>query len=144
MQTTQQTPNIILITTDQQRFDAMGLNNPATCLQTPVMDQLAASGMNFTRAFTTCPVCIPARRSLLTGLHPETHGLRRYQDGLDWDPPFTLPGMLSAAGWQTELIGKLHLHPQRKRYGYDHMIRSESPNDRWDTPLQPVNDCRTG
>jgi len=96
--------------------------------------------MNFSRAFTTCPVCIPARRSLLTGLHPETHGLRKYQDGLDWDPPFTLPGMLSAAGWQTELIGKLHLHPQRKRYGYDHMIRTESPNDRWDTPLQPTND----
>ncbi len=140
MKSTEKTPNIILITTDQQRYDAMGLNNPSTDLCTPVCDQLAASGMNFTRAFTTCPVCIPARRSLLTGLHPESHGLRHYQDGLEWDPPFTLPGLLSRAGWQTELIGKLHLHPQRKRYGYDHMVRTESPNDRWDTPLQPEND----
>jgi arylsulfatase A-like enzyme len=130
----------LLITTDQQRWDALGVNNPATDLRTPICDQLAASGVNFTRAYTTCPVSIPARRSLLTGLHPQTHGLRHYRDGLDWEPPFTLPGLLARAGWHTALIGKLHLHPQRKRYGHDYMLRSESPNDRWDTPLQPTND----
>ena len=137
---TSKRPNLLRITTDQQRWDALGINAPATDLRTPVCDQLAASGVNFTRAYSTCPVCIPARRSLLTGLHPASHGLRQYKDGLEWDPPFTLPGLLSGAGWHTALIGKLHLHPQRKRYGFDHMIRTESPNDRWDTPLQPVND----
>ncbi|MEX0745282.1 MAG: sulfatase-like hydrolase/transferase, partial [Phycisphaeraceae bacterium] len=121
--TTARRPNIILITTDQQRFDAMGLNCPTTPLQTPTLDSLAARGVNFTRAYSTCPVCVPARRSLLCGLHPATHGLRGYRDGLEWDPPFTLPGLLSDAGYQTELIGKLHLYPQRKRYGFDHMIR---------------------
>ncbi|MEX0885770.1 MAG: sulfatase-like hydrolase/transferase [Phycisphaeraceae bacterium] len=133
-------PNILLITTDQQRWDCLGLNSPQTDLRTPICDQLAAGGVNFTRAYSTCPVCIPARRSLLTGLHPHTHGLRGYRDGLEWDPPFTLPGLLSRAGWHTALVGKLHLHPQRKRYGHELMIRTESPNDRWDTPLQPVND----
>jgi arylsulfatase len=133
-------PNVLLITTDQQRWDAFGLNDPNTDLRTPICDQLAASGVNFSRAYVTCPVCIPARRSLLTGLHPHTHGLRHYQDGLEWDPPFTLPGLLARAGWHTALTGKLHLHPQRKRYGYEYMLRTESPNDRSDTPLQPVND----
>ena len=139
----QKRPNIILITTDQQRFDGLGLNRPDSPLQTPTLDQLAINGVNFTRGYTTCPVCIPARRSLLTGLHPVTHGLRGYKDGLDWEPPFTLPGILSDNGYQTELIGKLHLFPQRKRYGFDHMIRTESPNDRYDTDVQPVNDWAT-
>ena len=132
-------PNILLITTDQQRWDALGISgNPI--LRTPNLDALAASGMRFSRAYSTCPVCIPARRSLLSGLHPVTHGLRGYQDGLDFDPPTTLPGRLSEAGYQTQLVGKIHLHPQRKRYGFDHMVLSDSPNDRPDSPYQKQND----
>jgi arylsulfatase A-like enzyme len=137
---TQDRPNILLITTDQQRFDAMRLNNPDTPLRTANLDWLASQGVNFTRAYTTCPVCIPARRSLLTGLHPTTHGLTGYQDGLDWDPPFTVPGRLAEHGYQTQLIGKLHLSPQRKRYGFQNMIRSDSPNYRPDSDQHPVND----
>ena len=140
MTATIERPNVLLITTDQQRFDAVGINNPDGPLRTPTLDNLATGGVNFTRAYSTSPVCIPARRSLLSGLHPQTHGLRAYRDGLEWDAPISLPGELAKAGYQTQLIGKLHLHPQRKRYGYQHMVRSESSNDRWDTPLQPVND----
>jgi len=120
-------PHILLITTDQQRYDALGINdNPV--LETPNLDHLAATGTNFSRCYSTCPVCIPARRTLLSGQHPTTHGLRRYQDGLDWDPPFTMPGLLSSAGYQTQLVGKLHMHPMGKRYGFDHMVLSETSN----------------
>lgn len=140
MPATIERPNVLLITTDQQRYDAMGIANPDGVLETPTLDALATSGVRFRRAYTTSPVCIPARRSLLSGLHPQTHGLRTYRDGLDWDAPISLPGTLSRAGYQTQLIGKLHLHPQRKRYGYEHMVRVESSNDRWDTPIHPVND----
>lgn len=135
-------PNILLITTDQQRWDCLGVNAPENGLRTTCLDALAASGVNFTRGYSTCPVCIPARRSLLTGLHPHQaeHGLREYRDGLEWEPPFTLPGLLARAGWHTGLVGKLHLSPQRKRYGHDYMLRAESPNDRWDTGVQGVND----
>ena len=140
MAATTKRPNILLITSDQQRWDGIALNRPGTALQTPTLDSLAANGLNCTRAYSTCPVCIPARRSLLSGLHPSTHGLYGYQDGLEWDAPISVPGKLAEHGYQTQLIGKLHLHPQRKRYGYQHMIRTESPNDRWDSPVQPVND----
>lgn len=137
---TPERPNILLITTDQQRHDAMGLNRPASPLRTANMDWLAAGGTNFSRAYTTCPVCIPARRTLLTGLHPTTHGLTRYRDGVDWDPDFTVPGLLSDHGYQTQLIGKLHMHPQRKRYGFDNVILSESPSHRPESRTHSVND----
>jgi len=143
MTATPDRPNILLITTDQQRFDGLGLHAPDGPLRTPNLDSLAARGVDFRRAYSTCPVCIPARRSLLTGLHPQSHGLRAYRDGLEWDPPFTLPGLLGDAGYQTELIGKLHLFPQRKRYGFDHMIRSETCNWRPTSETQNVNDYAT-
>lgn len=132
-------PNFLLITTDQQRYDAMGLNgNPV--LRTPNMDSLAASGTNFSRCYITCPVCIPARRTLISGLHPDTHGMPGYRDGQEFNPAHTLPGCLSAAGYQTQLVGKLHLHPQRKRFGFDHMILSDSANHRPTSPNQMHND----
>lgn len=134
-----QRPNILLITTDQQRADALGFNGNSV-LQTPNLDALASGGVNFSQARSTCPVCIPARRSLLTGLHPSRHGLRRYQDGLEWEAPFTLPGILGKSGYQTQLIGKMHLFPQRKRYGFDHMIRSETENLRPTSPTSRHND----
>ena len=133
-------PNILLITTDQQRYDAMGLNNPASPLRTANLDYMAATGVNFSRAYVTCPVCIPARRTILTGQHPTTHGLTHYRDGLEWDPTYTLPGKLRDVGYQTQLVGKLHMAPQRKRYGFEQVILSESPNHRPDSAMHPVND----
>jgi arylsulfatase len=132
-------PHILLITTDQQRYDALGINgNPD--LKTSNLDMLAARGVNFDRTYITCPVCIPARRTLLSGQHPFTHGLRHYQDGLKWDPPFTLPGILSDAGYQTQLVGKMHMHPIGKRYGYDHIVLSETSNWRPGSTVQSRND----
>ncbi len=132
-------PNILLITTDQQRYDALGINGNAI-LRTPHLDELAAGGTNFSRCYVTCPVCIPARRTLLSGLHPATHGMTGYRDGCEFDPPHTLPGVLSAHGYQTQLVGKLHLHPQRKRFGFDHMVLSDSGNYRPTSPQQRHND----
>ncbi len=135
-------PNILLITTDQQRYSALGINgNPI--LRTPNLDALAASGTNFSRCYITCPVCIPARRTLISGLHPDTHQMRGYRDGREFNPAHTLPGCLGAAGYQTQLVGKLHLHPQRKRFGFDHMVLSDSANHRPTSPHQSQNDYRT-
>lgn len=121
-------PNIILIMTDQQRGDCLGIEgHPA--LQTPNMDYLATSGARFARAYSTCPSCIAARRSLMTGQHPQTHGMVGYHDFLEWDAPPTLPGMLSQAGYQTQIVGRsMHLHPRRKRYGFDHMTLLDHRN----------------
>jgi len=115
-------PNILLIMTDQQRGDCLGVEGHPV-LQTPQMDELAGQGTRFSRAYSTCPVSIPARRSLMSGQFPATHGMVGYRDGVDWDPPATLPGELAKAGYQTAIVGRnMHLHPVRKRYGFDQMV----------------------
>ncbi|MCG3180247.1 MAG: Arylsulfatase [Phycisphaerae bacterium] len=136
-------PNIVLITTDQQRFDAMSLNAPdGSAIQTPHLDELAAHGVNFTRGYVTCPSCIAARRTILTGLHPSNprHGRPGYLDGEEFFPDFTLPGLLSGAGYQTQLIGKFHVYPQGKRYGFDNVVLSEQLDWRPDSDYFGRND----
>lgn len=115
-------PNFLLIMTDQQRGDCLGIEQHPVLL-TPTMDRIAGQGVRFSRAYATCPVCIPARRSLLAGQFPATHGMVGYQDGVEWAAPATLPQVLGEHGYQTCLVGRdMHQHPPRKRYGFDHMV----------------------
>ena len=67
-------PNIVLFLTDQLRRDALGCYGNSIC-QTPYLDRLAQDGIRFENAFTTSPVCSPARASLMTGLYPHNHGV---------------------------------------------------------------------
>lgn len=119
--TAKRRPNILLIMTDQQRGDALSIEGHPV-LQTPNMDAIAGAGVRFTHAYSSCPSCIAARRSLLSGQFPRTHGMVGYADGTPWDPPATLPGALRDAGYHTALVGRsMHQHPIRRRYGYDEM-----------------------
>ena len=114
-------PNIVLFITDQQRGDCLGLDprSPAV-LQTPNLDDIARSGLHCAPAYAACPSCIPARRCLMTGTAPAANGVVGFQSA-EWNPAHTLAGALSAAGYQTEMIGKMHHHPPRKRNGFDHL-----------------------
>ncbi len=115
-------PNILLIMTDQQRGDCMSIARHPVLL-TPTMDHIAGEGVRFSHAYSTCPVCIPARRSLLSGQYPATHNMRGNAYALEWDAPPTLPQVLSENGYHTFLVGRgMHQHPPRKRYGYNHMV----------------------
>ncbi len=117
-------PNIILIVTDQQRGDCLGIEGHAV-LQTPCLDWIAASGNRFRHAYSACPVCIPARRTLMSGQKPSTHGcLHNYETWLDAP---TLPQLLRDSGYQTQLCGKLHLWPLRRHYGFEGFELSDGP-----------------
>ncbi|TDE03096.1 arylsulfatase [Jiangella asiatica] len=115
----QNRPNILLITTDQHRGDCLGIEGHPVA-QTPNLDWLARTGTRFRRGYSECPSCIPARRVLMSGQAPAVNGMVG-MTAVEWDPPYTLAGELSRAGYQTQLIGKLHFMPYRKRYGFDHM-----------------------
>ena len=118
-------PNILLLMTDQQRGDALGIEGHPV-LQTPYLDALAAAGARFRHAYSATPVCIPARRTLMAGQRAASHGVfMNYTAPL---PGPTLPGELSKAGYQTHLVGKLHLSPPRKLYGFDSADWSDSPS----------------
>lgn len=121
-------PNILFLMTDQQRGDCLGIAGHP-CLLTPNMDALAADGVRFRRAYSTCPVCIPARRSLLSGLHPQSHGMVGYDSSREWGSAPTLPLLLRDAGYQTGLVGRsMHQFPPGKRLGYEEIALS-SGND---------------
>lgn len=100
-------PNILLITSDQHRGDCYGFEGRA--VRTPHLDLLAREGTRFATAITPNPVCQPARASLLTGLLPNTHGVR--DNGIDLPPETAargFAGQLSRAGYRTGFIGKAH------------------------------------
>lgn len=117
-------PNIVLIITDQQRGDCLGVEDHPV-LQTPSLDYLATSGTRFTNAYSACPVCIPARRTLMSGQRPATHGvLGNYET---WLKAPTLMECLRDSGYQTQLCGKLHFWPLRAAYGFEGMKLSDGP-----------------
>ena len=101
-------PNVLLITTDQQHWQAMGAHTPL--LQTPNLDRLAAGGVSVDRAYCPNPLCTPSRASILTGQYPSTHGAWTLGTKLD-ESASTVSGLLSDVGYATSLIGKAHLQP---------------------------------
>ena len=112
-------PNFLLITTDQQRFDTIGAAGNGA-IWTPHLDWLCDTGVRFSRAYTDCPICAPARATIMTGQHAHTHG----QLGNGGTSPMshlpTLPGLLTGAGYQTRAEGKMHFSPPRAHYGFEH------------------------
>lgn len=123
-------PNIVLILTDQHRGDALGIDGHPV-LQTPNLDWLAAKGARFSRAYSECPSCVPARRMMMSGMAPAANGAVGMGPDPDWAPPHLLAGELTAAGYQTEMIGKSHVTGRgssRWRYGFEHVQIAENSN----------------
>lgn len=117
-------PNVLLIMTDQQRGDALGIEGHPV-LETPYLDEIASEGVRFRRAYSASPLCIPARRTILTGAKPASHGvISNYHAWLDLE---TVPESLSREGYQTHLVGKLHLWPWRKLYGFQSADWADRP-----------------
>lgn len=112
-------PHVLMITMDQWAGRVLGsAGHPV--VQTPTLDALARSGVRYPRAYSECPVCIPARRVLMTGRSPRSLGSRTYREGsgMPADVP-SLAQTFREAGYQTCAVGKLHTYPQRDRIGFD-------------------------
>jgi arylsulfatase A-like enzyme len=100
-------PNIVFITSDQQRGDCYGFEGRK--VKTPHLDRMARAGTRFSACITPNLVCQPSRASILTGLLPLTHGV--WDNGVDLDPQTGeqgFAGTLARAGYRTVLIGKAH------------------------------------
>ncbi|MEE2708289.1 MAG: sulfatase-like hydrolase/transferase, partial [Gemmatimonadota bacterium] len=68
-------PNILVLMTDQQRYDTVSAYGLNPICRMPHVDRLAENGVLFTRAFTPTAICSPARASFYTGLYPHKHGV---------------------------------------------------------------------
>lgn len=117
-------PNFLVVSTDHWSASLLGsVGHPA--IQTPTLDALVRNGVCFDNCYSTCPVCIPARRTLMTGTTPKTHGDRVFQPELPMPELPTMAQTFSDAGYQTYAVGKLHVYPQRDRIGFDDVILEE-------------------
>lgn len=118
-------PNILLFVTEQHRADCLGIEGHPV-LMTPNMDAIAGAGVRFARAYSSCPTCIAARRTLLSGQTPPTHGMVGYLEGVPWEIENTLPSVLAGAGYETCWVGRgMHQYPPDKRFGFEHMVTLE-------------------
>jgi arylsulfatase A-like enzyme len=112
-------PNILLIFTDQHKLSAIrSYGDPphgGTPCRTPNLDRLAADGVRFETAYTACPVCSPARGTVMTGLYPHAHGICSNVHNLGnsvhelADRPELLSRRLESAGYRCGYSGKWHL-----------------------------------
>ncbi len=100
---------ILFVTTDQQRYDALGCNG-GTIARTPVIDRLAAQGIRYERAVPQSVVCMPSRSTMITGQYPSTHGVWMNGVPLPLDAP-SVASTLHDVGYRTALIGKPHFEP---------------------------------
>ncbi len=100
-------PNILLLMTDQQRWDSLGCCG-STWTRTPNLDRLAAEGVLYENCYANNPICTPSRASLMTGKELPGHGVYRLHDVLPADEVL-FTERLRALGYRTALFGKLHI-----------------------------------
>ena len=132
-------PNIILIVTDQQRYDTIGaLGFPYA--DTPNIDRLVEEGVSFDECHITGASCVPSRASLFNGYYPHTTGILR--NGHAWQRTWVED--LARAGYRCISVGKMHTLPLDAPAGFHERYIVENKDrylehryffDEWDKAL---------
>lgn len=105
--------NILLILSDQQRWDTVSAYGCNDICKTPHIDELAEEGMKFRNAFTTSAICAPSRASIMTGLYAHRHGvIDNFTDIKEGTP--LLGECMRDAGYYCGYAGKWHVSPSRE------------------------------
>ncbi|MBN2012782.1 sulfatase [candidate division KSB1 bacterium] len=119
-------PNIILIIGDDISWNDLGCYGHPT-IRTPNVDNLAANGVRFTRAFLTASSCSPSRCSIITGRYPHNTGAAELHTPLPPDQlPFPL--RLKENGYYCAQGGKWHMGEETKR-AFDVIRETKPPDD---------------
>jgi arylsulfatase A-like enzyme len=124
-------PNFIIITTDDQRYDAMGCAGN-TAIHTPHIDSLAARGRCFTNSFVTLSICSPSRAACLTGRYGSVNGVMQLGRPLNRGEK-TFAHYLKQAGYHTGFVGKWHVGQQTPdQCGFDWSAYFEANGPQFD------------
>lgn len=102
-------PNIVYLLNDHQAYYRHGWDGGPQVLR-PNFEKLASQGVLFQRAYTACPLCGPARRTMLTGLYPHNHGEIKNKSDHPYDREVYLR-LLSDSGYRCHYYGKWHAGP---------------------------------
>ena len=110
-------PNILMIFSDEHHAGMSGYAGHPI-VRTPNLDRLASQGAAFNNAYCNSPLCSPSRQSFMAGLHCHRIGMWNNTAAMPEDT-VTWAHMLSAGGYETSLIGKMHFNGYQKMYGFD-------------------------
>ena len=115
-------PNILLIMADQLSAPLLSFHGgPA---KTPNLDRLAASGVNFTSAYSNSPLCAPARFAMMSGQLNSKIGAYDNASELPSSIP-TFAHHLRSAGYQTSLVGKMHFVGADQLHGFEERLTTD-------------------
>ena len=139
-----QRPNVLFLTVDQLRTDALG-SYGGTWSRTPNIDALARRGVRFQQAYASAPLCVPSRTTWLTGLYPHQHGcVHNYARRLPGLHPL-LYRAASDAGYTVAMLGKTHYRPELTEFDRIHVFwpywttNVTTAADPWRTPNRLPN-----
>lgn len=132
-------PDILVFMSDQHGAWAMGGNDCP--VQTPVLDEMRAHGVEFANTYTPCPLCVPARMAFLSGKMPGDTGILLNDDTLPDTTP-TFLHSLAAAGYETVLAGRMHFVGEDQRHGFTKRIAPDITPVTWNRPAEKLEQER--
>jgi len=113
-------PDLVLVMTDDQSFDEIGYASGGR-VRTPHLDRLAAGGAVFRSAYCSAIPCISSRASLMSGVDFHRWSLTGKAEDTIVEGTWTWAHALRAAGYETVLVGKMHLTPRDGNHGFERM-----------------------
>lgn len=127
----QERPNLILMMSDDHGWEETGYNGHPH-VKTPVLDEMAKTGLRLDRFYSGHSSCSPTRGSFMTGRHPNRYGT--FTPGCSLRPEeITLAQLLKQSGYSTAHFGKWHLGPVKKAsltnpaaMGFDHYVSHDN------------------
>jgi choline-sulfatase len=111
-------PDICIFMSDQHNAEYMGCSGNEV-VRTPNLDKISRKGVQFDAAYTSCPLCVPARTSFLTTRLPHSTQVYTNADSLRSDI-LTFPYILGANYYETTLVGRMHFVGEDQRHGFEH------------------------
>lgn len=128
-------PDILVFMSDQHGADYVEWGGIP--VDTPSLDAMRQNGTSFDAAYSSCPLCVPARMSMMSGLLPSRTGIFTNNDTLpDMTPCFT--HALVAAGYETVLIGRMHFIGKDQRHGFTKRLAPDLTPVSWVRPMEAL------
>lgn len=116
-------PDILVFISDQHAGRYGGFAGDKL-VRTPNLDQIASNGTVFDAAYTSCPLCVPARISMLTGQLPSKTGIYTNHGVIPGDQA-TFIHSIAAEGYETVLCGRMHFVGDDQRHGFTKRIMGD-------------------
>lgn len=121
--------DVLIYISDQHAADCCGFMGDGIAM-TPRLDAIARQGAVFERAYTSCPLCVPARASLLTSRLPSNIGVFHNLSEFKSQEP-TFAHLHAVEGYETNLIGRMHMMGMDDHHGFTRRLGTDVSSNYW-------------